>query len=78
MTMSNLRYKPAAGETFDRAALAVYGDERFAEELLMANPEQAGKTVFAGNEVLRLPIVQAMPGEEDGEIHAVSSAPWKE
>ena len=36
--MSGYEYHCAGGETFDSAALEIYGDEKYAAELLCANP----------------------------------------
>ena len=74
MQLSDYVYPCSAGETFDSAALAVYGDEKYAAELLCANPELCGKIMFTGGEMLYLPVV-ALP--EEGEESIPQAAPWK-
>lgn len=78
MTLSGQIYTCSAGETFDIVALAVYGDEKYASELYMANPELCAVTRFSGNETLLLPVVEvdSADAEEDGYMPA--KAPWKE
>lgn len=75
MRMSGYSYHVSAGETFDSVALQVYGDEKYAAELLSANVEHCGKLVFTGGEKLRLPVIE-VETEDDGQI--IGSAPWKE
>ena len=48
-------YLCSAGETFDSVALAVYGDEKYAAELMAANGEYLQRMVFSGGERLALP-----------------------
>ncbi len=74
MQLSDYVYPCAAGETFDSVALAVYKDEKYAAELLCANPELCGKTMFTGGEMLYLPVV-AIPVE--GEEQLPQTAPWR-
>jgi hypothetical protein len=69
-------YLCSAGESFDGIALQVYGAERYAAELLCANPGLCRISVFHGGERLRLPAVE-LP-EERGERYAPAKAPWKE
>lgn len=75
MTISDYVYRCSAGETFDSAALAIYGDERYAAELMSANPELCGNLYFSGGENLRLPVVETVK-RDDGQT--VKTAPWKE
>ena len=70
MTMTEYVYQCRAGETFDLAALRIYGDEKSTPYLLAANPSLCGKMVFSGGEELNLP---AIPTE-----NAAEAAPWKE
>lgn len=79
MTLSGQYYRCSAGESFDAAALAVYGDEKFAAELLQANPELGGLALFQGGEILRLPVVE-VPEDEDEQdnLYMPATAPWKE
>lgn len=77
MVMSGQTYKCSAGETFDSVALEVYGDERYACELMNANPARCRKPRFTGGEVLALPVVEVPPGDGVG-AYAPAAAPWKE
>lgn len=77
MIYSGTAYKCSAGETFDRIALAMYKDEKYACNLIDANPWYATKTIFEGGELLALPVV-AVPESEDEEEYASAVAPWKE
>ena len=52
MTLSGQGYRCSAGETFDSVALAVYGDEKYACEILNANPALCTIPVFRGGEIL--------------------------
>lgn len=77
MLYSGNLYKCSAGETFDGIALAVYKNEKYACDLMAANPWYVMKTMFEGGELLALPIVEAP--EQDGEEEYTSAvAPWKE
>lgn len=76
MTRSGYGYVCQSGETFDSVALVIYGDEKYAAELLDANPEHCGKLIFEGDEILRLPVVE-VPDEEPNDYAAVK-APWKD
>lgn len=77
MTLSGRVYICSAGETFDSVALAVYGDEVFACELLNANPKLSTTPIFQGGEILELPVVEVQE-DDNGEVYAPASAPWKE
>lgn len=74
MILSGYHYHCSAGESFDSVALGVYGDEKYAAELLCANPGLCEKMVFTGGEKLELPVVEVMASGTSG----ASSAPWKE
>lgn len=76
MTLSGEQYFCVAGETFDSVALAVYGDEKYSCEILMANPAACTIPIFSGGELLDLPIVEIPKKSEDGFMPPV--APWKE
>lgn len=76
MTLSGLTHICSAGETFDSLALAVYGDERYAADLLNANPSLCGKQLFTGGEVVLLPVVEVV--EDEDESYMPATAPWKE
>lgn len=73
MRKSGYIYHASGKETFDSIALSMYGDEKYASDLMSANPELTGKIVFVGGEKLFLPIVE----EEDTE-GLPTTAPWKE
>ena len=78
MTMSDEVWQCSAGETFDLVALAVYGDEKYASEIMCANPSMGTKIQFEGGEELNLPVIvvpKTTPGE--GSVSAYK-APWKE
>ena len=78
MELTGYGYTCAGGETFDSIARALWQDEKYASELLCANPEYSTKTVFTGGEILYIPVVD-IP-EEDAENAAAEpeKAPWKE
>lgn len=73
--MSGYEYHCAAGDSFDGVALEVYGDEKYAADLMNANPEYCGMTVFNGGEALLIPALD-VPEEDEGVI-ANTIAPWK-
>ena len=75
MEMSRDGYRCSAGESFDKVAMDLYGDEIYAAELLCANPEYALKIVFDGTEILRLPVID-MPETEEEIIS--ETAPWRQ
>lgn len=72
MEMSGYGYVCAAGESFDSVARKLFGDEKYAAELLNANPEEDGKLVFSGGEMLRLPM------KYSDESQGAESAPWRQ
>lgn len=76
MEMSGLGYRCSAGESFDSVALMVYGDEKYAAELLCANPELCGKLIFDGGEILKLPMIDEIETEDEDSV-PVEEAPWK-
>ena len=70
----------SAGETFDSVALAEYGSEKYAADLMCMNPEYCRVTTFCGDEVLIIPVVD-VPENELGDapdFNLPSIAPWKE
>lgn len=77
MTLSGQVYKCSAGETFDQVALVIYGDEKYACELLNANPSLCTVPIFTGGETLELPVVEVQENSDDEE-YMTSTAPWKE
>lgn len=77
MTLSENTYHCSGGETFDSVALRVYGNEKYACELLNANPALCRIPVFTGGEILNLPVI-AIPEEDDAGVYTSVNAPWKE
>lgn len=75
MTLSGQKYRCSAGETFDKVAVEVYGDEVYACELLEANPTLCMIPIFSGGEVLDLPVVDTDIGEDEEAMQ--KTAPWK-
>ena len=75
MEMSGYSYTASAGETADSIALDLFGDEKYAAELLCANPELALKARMTGGEEWLLPVID-IPAE--GAQAAPETAPWKE
>lgn len=75
MTLTGMEYTCSAGETFDIVAMNVYGDEKYAAELLCANPTLSLIPVFTGGEIVELPEID-IPTEETEEL-ALAKAPWK-
>lgn len=83
MILSNEVYQCTAGETFDSIALELYGDEKYACELLNANPDLCMIPIFKGGEYLDIPVVEVSEQEdEEDEADETSAmpaaAPWKE
>jgi len=74
MKMSGHTRTCSAGESFDGIALEVYGDERYAAELMMANPALSVKARFSGGEILKLPVIEVQAMQEGMPVNA----PWKE
>ncbi|MDD3881886.1 MAG: tail protein X [Eubacteriales bacterium] len=75
MRYSGYVYYCSAGETFDSIALATLGDEKYACELMNANPGISNVSVFSGGEVILMPEIEVTEGEY---TPAPSNAPWKE
>ena len=76
MTLSGYIYHCAANESFDSVALDVYGHEKYAADLMNANPDYCGMTVFDGGEELQLPVLD-IPVITDENTMANTIAPWK-
>lgn len=77
LEMSRYIYVCAGGETFDSIAQDMWQDEKYAAELMCANPEYCTKTFFTGGEELYLPVIE--PPEDDmGAASEPEKAPWKE
>ena len=66
----------AANESFDSIASQIYGDEKYAADLMSANPEYCGMSVFDGGETLLLPVLEI---PDNGSEHRLANtiAPWK-
>jgi hypothetical protein len=77
MKLTGQVYLCSAGETFDSVALALYGEEAYAADLLNANPALCRKPIFTGGENLYLPVVD-LPEDESGNTYMPAKAPWKE
>lgn len=77
MILSGQTYRCSAGEMIDTIALTVYGDEKYACELLNANPQHSLTQVFTGGEILNLPVVE-IPENNAGSARMSDIAPWKE
>ena len=75
--LSGYVYRCSAGETFDKVALNIYDHEKYAADLMNANPGYVRRAVFRGDEVLSLPVVE-IPENETEHDYAPSTAPWKE
>lgn len=73
---SGLEYHCAANQSFDSIALAVYGDEKYAADLMSANPDYCGQIVFDGGEILLLPSLD-VPQRNNETALANTIAPWK-
>ena len=75
--LSGFVYRCSAGETFDKVALNIYDHEKYAADLMNANPGYVRRAVFQCDEVLPLPVVEIPENENENE-YAPSTAPWKE
>ena len=76
MSRSGYIYHCAAGESWDTVALDLYGDEKYAADLLNANPQLCHITIFTGGEVLHIPTIRKA---SDGEAaYTPANAPWKD
>jgi len=73
---SGFEYHCSANESFDSIALNVYGDEKYAADLMNANPDYCGQTVFDGGEILQLPSLD-VPQKNNETALANTIAPWK-
>jgi len=78
MTLSGYAYTCSGGETFDSIALSLYEDEKYASELMCANPEYCMVAVFKGGEQLYLPVIEVPESSEDEMATEPEKAPWKE
>lgn len=76
MELSGYIYRCSAGETFDIVARNVYGSEKYAAELMNANPSYTTLFVFKGVEVLSLPAIEVQKSMSANPYTPVK-APWK-
>lgn len=76
MIRSGYEYHCAAGESWDSVALSVYGDEKYAADIIAANPKFCHIVIFAGGERLALPTLEI--AEDGGAIYTPANAPWKD
>ena len=80
MTLSGQRHICSAGETFDSVAKLKYGSEKYASDLLCANPSLCHIMIFYGGEVLELPVVDMPEDDNESAVEAEyipADAPWK-
>jgi len=68
MQKSEYVYQCSRGQTFDSVALELYGNEKYAEQLLEMNPAFAGRFVFEGGETLNVPVLE--------DTDRTTKAPW--
>ena len=76
--ISGYGYRCAAGESFDSVALVLFGDEKYAADIMRVNPELIGRLVFDGSEELRVPLVNLPDDDAEADAEAPHTAPWKE
>lgn len=69
-------YTTALGDTWDKIAFAVYGDESYAEQLMAANQDAAllATVIFDAGTVLTLPEIDT--DTDDGADE--SEPPWRQ
>lgn len=81
MELSGNVYVCAYGDTFDLVAKEVYGDERYAPDILCANPELSGKYILDAGDEVYLPLIYIPEAEEDTDEDEqdlpIPTAPWK-
>ena len=77
MILSGTKFQCVAGETWDSVALVVYGNERYAAELLNANPQLCFIPMFNGGELLDMPVINVVPSSKTMR-YIPETAPWKE
>ena len=62
--------KAVKGETFDILARKLFGHEKYAAQLLMANPDKCHLMIFEGGETVKVPQVEVT---EESPL-----PPWKQ
>ncbi|MBQ9252240.1 MAG: phage tail protein [Clostridia bacterium] len=70
------QYNCSANESFDSIALRLWRDEKYAPDLMNANPEYCGQTVFLGGEALLIPEIET-PSRSGEATLANTIAPWR-
>lgn len=78
MEMSGCYYKCSGGETFDSIAHELWKNEKYAADLMCANPELTGKMMFTGGEKVYLPVIELTEGDMDETVTEPETAPWRE
>lgn len=77
-----LRYTASDGETWDSVALDLYGDEKYTNQLLNANPTLVLKmdgATFQGGEILNVPVLEVTETELGDELNKPpTTAPWRQ
>jgi len=66
----------ANGDSWDWLALAFYDNEKYAVDLMNANPEYCGKMVFTGGETIYIPEMNIPEDSVEASL-ANTIAPWK-
>ena len=77
MALTGYKYLCSAGETFDSIALALFKDEKYACDLMNANPELVDKLVFTGMEKLKIPYIVIENAGDEGVNYTGETAPWR-
>lgn len=67
--MGSTSYTTVQGDTWDRIAKRLYGDERRMDKLIQANPDRRATLVFSAGIVLSVPAVDTTQTAE--------LPPWK-
>lgn len=76
MIISENVWIASSGESFDMIAFNVYGDEKYASEIMTANPTLCDKMNMTGGEIVKLPVID-IP-EDIEEDYESANAPWKD
>jgi len=56
--ISYKKYYTREGDTFDKLALSMYGDEKLSHYIIRFNPDYADVLIFGANVYLRIPVVE--------------------
>lgn len=78
MERSGYVYICSGGETFDSVALAMWGHEKYAAELISMNPEYGNRMMFLGDEILYLPWIDVQEDETGQMATEPEKAPWRD